>query len=315
MFFGTILVLFHATPYSNLFFLLTAFLAVLGCLGCIGAATNLRAIDGELATAAPAPTGSAFDLPLRLRTHRRSWLGVSVMLELGSERHKVATTAVAVPGSTLPGRLAGLPRGIHPVTAIVYTSRHPFGICRATIRRPVAGLELVAHPVPAALEQSASGAALVDGELPLPTAGDQPVAGLRGYRPGDALRDVHWKASARRGDLVVKERDGSDGDGLVIVVDRRCTAGALETALSLVTALLLRAAAAKKALALRSQGHAGVYGPGHRSLDEGLRWLAQAQPLPATAAAPPPAGPTAMHLPRPQPPAAARAPATERAHA
>lgn len=44
------------------------------------------------------------------------------------------------------------------------------------------------------------------------------VNGIRDYRPGDPMRDVHWKASARTGELRVKQRDyTSDPKALVIL--------------------------------------------------------------------------------------------------
>ena len=44
------------------------------------------------------------------------------------------------------------------------------------------------------------------------------VTGIRDYRAGDSLRDVHWRASARTGDLRVKVRDfTSDPRALVIL--------------------------------------------------------------------------------------------------
>lgn len=44
------------------------------------------------------------------------------------------------------------------------------------------------------------------------------VTGIRDYRAGDSLRDIHWRASARTGDLRVKVRDyTSDPRALVIL--------------------------------------------------------------------------------------------------
>lgn len=45
--------------------------------------------------------------------------------------------------------------------------------------------------------------------------------GLRSYRPGDSPRWIHWRTSARRGQLVVREFEDLPGDDLVIIVDPR----------------------------------------------------------------------------------------------
>jgi uncharacterized protein (DUF58 family) len=43
--------------------------------------------------------------------------------------------------------------------------------------------------------------------------------GLRGYRPGDSPRWIHWRTSARRGELIVKEFEQQNEQDLAILVD------------------------------------------------------------------------------------------------
>jgi uncharacterized protein (DUF58 family) len=43
--------------------------------------------------------------------------------------------------------------------------------------------------------------------------------GLRGYRPGDSPRWIHWRTSARRGELIVKEFEQQNEEDLAILVD------------------------------------------------------------------------------------------------
>lgn len=45
------------------------------------------------------------------------------------------------------------------------------------------------------------------------------VRGVRGYREGDSMRAVHWKTSARRGELMVREYDSAPSPELVLVVE------------------------------------------------------------------------------------------------
>lgn len=44
-------------------------------------------------------------------------------------------------------------------------------------------------------------------------------AGVHSYRPGDNARHVHWRATARTGQLQIKEFDPSDTLSLTIAVD------------------------------------------------------------------------------------------------
>lgn len=43
--------------------------------------------------------------------------------------------------------------------------------------------------------------------------------GLRVYRPGDSPRAIHWRTSARRGELMVRELEDFPGDDLLLVID------------------------------------------------------------------------------------------------
>jgi uncharacterized protein (DUF58 family) len=45
------------------------------------------------------------------------------------------------------------------------------------------------------------------------------VRGVREYRTGDALRDIHWRTTARRGEPMVREYDRSPSPDLVLVVE------------------------------------------------------------------------------------------------
>lgn len=49
------------------------------------------------------------------------------------------------------------------------------------------------------------------------------VAGIRDYRPGDAMRDVHWAATARTGALKVKQRDYTADPKLVVLLNIQTT--------------------------------------------------------------------------------------------
>lgn len=52
-------------------------------------------------------------------------------------------------------------------------------------------------------------------------AGDDELAQLRDYRPGDAPHAIHWRASARARTLLVAERHALGGRQLALVIDAR----------------------------------------------------------------------------------------------
>ena len=69
----------------------------------------------------------------------------------------------------------------------------------------------------------------------------QAFDGLREYAPGDPLRDVHWKSSAKRGDgeLVVKEFVGETTRGTVSIAASAATGHADDMASAAASATLL----------------------------------------------------------------------------
>jgi uncharacterized protein (DUF58 family) len=46
--------------------------------------------------------------------------------------------------------------------------------------------------------------------------------GLRPYRPGDSPRHIHWRTSARRDELMVREFEELPNDNLILIVDAWC---------------------------------------------------------------------------------------------
>lgn len=52
-----------------------------------------------------------------------------------------------------------------------------------------------------------------------PLAGDDRSPVVRGYRPGDSLRHIHWASTAHRGDLMVTEVEAEPSGDLWIVLD------------------------------------------------------------------------------------------------
>jgi uncharacterized protein (DUF58 family) len=125
------------------------------------------------------------------------------------------------------------------------------------------------------------------------------VRGVRPYRPGDSLRAVHWRSSARRRELMVCEYDAAPSPELILVVDAWLPAEAtdadrerLEATLSLASTIAVtwvRAAGTRVALA--ASGEVSIIS-GEAMLREALIPLADA------AGSPSPAAPDAASLGR-----------------
>ena len=210
MFFAAVVLLFFATPYSNLFFLLTSFLAILGALGVTGSWRNLRGASAELLAIEPAPAGSPHPMRVRITMPKgRRAFGVLVHADAAGKSICIAELPVVSDGETVTAALKGMPRGAHAIERLRIRSRHPFGVCMAEQVVTVRG-EAIAYPTPAAPEDPSQRGRGGDGNRP-PGGDEESLAGLRDWRDGDSLRQIHWKATARRGSPIVKEYERRGG--------------------------------------------------------------------------------------------------------
>lgn len=92
------------------------------------------------------------------------------------------------------------------------------GLLRRTVRwtDPV---ELFVHPVTVRLRPSAAGLVRdLEGEITKTITNDDiSFHALRAYEPGDAMRNVHWRTSARTGQLMVRQYEESRRSQLILV--------------------------------------------------------------------------------------------------
>lgn len=112
-------------------------------------------------------------------------------------------------------------RGVFEEGNVVLTSGAPFGLARSrrarTIRSPLTvvprWVELSSFPI---LEPSSSPSDVLH-ERARTGAGEE-YLGTREYRPGDPMRAVHWRSTARVGKLIVREyqQEISSTVGLVL---------------------------------------------------------------------------------------------------
>ena len=298
LFYLLLVAAFFAAPYANLFFLLLVFLTLLGVADALAARGNVAGAHGRVEEIEPMPAGAGGAVTAVVCAGRRRWaLGVEVVLEgAGTLR---AALGEAEGEARIPVPVRPLARGVYRVRAARIASSWPLGLWSA--RRPVtAPAEIVVYPAPLALATS-RGAGGGVGELydMLGAAqGFLQPSELREYRPGDELRLVHWKASARRGTLVIKEWEGGTGSGHEVVIDLRAKGEELEEGLRAVSALAHAAKEQKEVLTVHSQGLSATFGGSHRPWRELLRFLAVAVPLPSDGPPPPVVSPAVLRLPR-----------------
>lgn len=114
-------------------------------------------------------------------------------------------------------------RGLYAIGPFVVEHEDPFGMAVSTIALGDPDRLVV---IPALVALSEGGPSLADGDgaaqlVQRKVAGNDDDLSTREYRPGDALRRVHWRASARHGELMVRQEEHRSHPDARIIVDTR----------------------------------------------------------------------------------------------
>jgi uncharacterized protein (DUF58 family) len=136
-------------------------------------------------------------------------------------------------GRTCRGEIVLPHRGWYEFGPLVAISGYPFGLVRrrAVLRE---GMRVLVFPRPGKLVRDRLRQQLrgVDphGERVRrrgwrDESAQAEVHGLRVFRPGDSPRMIHWRTSARRGELMVREMEDVPGDDLMLVLDTEAPPG------------------------------------------------------------------------------------------
>ncbi len=135
---------------------------------------------------------------------------VGVVLDLGArqERQRVWRSHAVI-------------RGVYSLGPTVVVGSDPFGLFRVE-RRFMAQDRVLVHPRPRQVRLAAIGRAMMTGQRTngRRASDDAPlVVSVREYRPGDSVQRVHWRTTAKRGQLMVKESVNEPGVSAVIMLD------------------------------------------------------------------------------------------------
>ena len=191
------------------------------------------------------------------------------------------TATVPAKGWRSQQRLGPLRRGILEAEGVVLEVGDPIGFFRRRRRGEQAVLGSVL-PLFTSLSDLAS-VREVESVLTAARPGHgSELYGVREYRAGDPLRRIHWKTSARRGELVVRELEPP---GLRVV----CLVMETSPASRAVADQLARLAASEAWDCIRAGGRVAAWAPGFEALPAAtggslwavLDWLARYPDLPS----------------------------------
>ncbi len=206
---------------------------------------------------------------------------------VGEVALEAGTGLVPPAGWTALRSLGPVVRGPLAASGLVVESADPLGLFRNRRDQGGAGLA-VALPLFTSLSDRLQ-VREIESQLTVVRAGNgTDLYGVREYRAGDPLRRIHWKTSARRGELVVREFEPPGLKVLALLLDS-------EPATPQAADQLARLAASEAWDCLRGGGRVHLWSPGleplapwqARSIWAVLEWLARWPDLPAEASEPP----------------------------
>ena len=310
---GLVVYAYGSTSEVPWLFLIAYWLWALAVAGAVYAAWNGRALEAaaELRTGEPAPDSPAWWLPDpvlhaapagtlfegdpgRFAVVVRSRRGTRGPARVSGRVAGLAAAAGAgridESGVEEERPLAGLSRGVVRAEGFGLESSDPLGLFGRRRELPARELALVLPRFASLSGRRRQREA--EAALAAPRAGSgNEIFGVREYVRGDPLRRIHWRTSARRGELVVREFEPPGLRTLTLVLDPEPPTPAAADQVA-------RLAASEAWDCLREGGRVALWAPGleasapsdGRSLWALLEWLARYPDLPAADAAPPPGG-------------------------
>ena len=130
-------------------------------------------------------------------------------------------------------------RGFIRLPPLVARCDQPFGLFAAS-RALGEGAELLVLPSIGRVRREMRNRLnqWLEAQAATPDPGDDEIARLRDYRPGDHPHRVHWKASARHRHLLIAERHAPGCRRVALVVDTAAEGTRLERMISIAATLL-----------------------------------------------------------------------------
>jgi uncharacterized protein (DUF58 family) len=133
-----------------------------------------------------------------------------------------STSSIPVCDSRHPGvvtyRTVAQRRGVHHADTVELHSAGPAGLFTSRRRLDVHNT-LTIFPRYWPLEFPLPGTSSEGESTPVPAREGLEITGVREFRDGDSLRHIHWRSTARRGTLVVREFERSGREPLALLLD------------------------------------------------------------------------------------------------
>lgn len=203
---------------NNLLYLIVAmmlsFIVVSGLLSeqCLRKVEVRRSIPRRLFA------GEEASLAVTLRNGKRRLPALSLRLTDGPRGTYLVSLG---PGETWTWRypVSFSRRGVHPLPGVRLSTRYPFGLFVKTTR-PLGATEVLVYPAIHPVRPGTVRTALAQGFRQRRRRGlGTSLFEIRPFRDGDDPRRIHWKSSAKTGDLMLKEFEAEEPERLTLLLE------------------------------------------------------------------------------------------------
>lgn len=268
-------------------------------LSAVIPALNLRGLTVERDPPATIHAGRVFEVGARIVASERTSASFSVVLTDGPNGpyarpgHALALRVAPGAPADLRYRVKIKDRGRHRIEEVVLSTRYPLGLFEHRVTVPVES-EIVAYPRLGSFAKDPLPASgfnrLMTSTETAREKGQEEFGNLREYRPGDNPRLIAWRATARHGELMVKELEDDLTKRVTVFLESRLPTGSRRSRQLRVERAISFAATLIRALARRRYRVTLYYfGPepmevaarrGGRHMDRMMESLAVLQPTP-----------------------------------
>jgi uncharacterized protein (DUF58 family) len=216
---------------ENLLYLLAAVTLALLLLGVALSFANLRGLQVVRHAPDSVHRDDPFHITITITNRKRFLPSFSFVLAFQREEWRPAAHVSTIPARssvTLRVGRAMRRRGLHPLPPVVLKSGFPMGFFRRELIVDD-GQEILVFPRIYRIQRSVLDRLDDSGNRPRPTLtpGDEFFA-LREYVPGDDIRHICWRVSARLGELIVRELEPGSVRSVAILLDTRGVPHSLE---------------------------------------------------------------------------------------
>ncbi|MFP6582356.1 MAG: DUF58 domain-containing protein [Candidatus Hydrogenedentota bacterium] len=224
--FFLIIVLLQLTAFNtgeNLFYLVTAAVISIMILALLATRVGVRHLSLSRKIPESVHREEPFGSLLSLRNEQRVWPAIGLSLSADGWDKPLWLEAIA-PGETVELRAYStmVKRGLHPLPPVVVATSFPFGLFERRYA-PIDRETILVYPKVYTLTKRVLDELDDSGQTPKVSFNDgDEFYSLREYVPGDDIRHISWKISARIGKLILRELEPSISRMVMLVFDTRC---------------------------------------------------------------------------------------------